>query len=351
MAAKKVEREAFSDVFPDRAAIEDCILISMLRIVELSGDYYDCGKQFGLACKDNIQSRLNKEITPALVEQHKEILQEVDTRYRELYPDYCKELEGVAAGSETDYWALLLLNTSEILERTAGCTSIAVATDTQKYLVHNEDGDAQERTEDCFLLHYTLKDSSFYAFTYAGELPGGSYSWNSSHLYFSVNYLKPIDPDMHGRVSRNFLARKAIEAKNIDEAIALFKSYDDASGYHYYMGQGDGFVSIENFHTQVSVKEVQGIDAHSNHYLHPDFIGKVEHKQHTQMRIDRAQQLIKEGTDPLRVLADRANAPLSICTEPNEALHTISTIGFFPKEKKVILYEPELLKEESSFVL
>jgi|GEM_PF-4299340 len=62
------------------------------------------------------------------------------------------------------------------MERESGCTSIAVVKDGQRYLVHNEDGKGKERTEDCVILHYTLATGSFYAFTYAGEIAGGSYS-------------------------------------------------------------------------------------------------------------------------------------------------------------------------------
>jgi hypothetical protein len=90
---------------------------------------------------------------------------------------------------------------------------------------------------------------------------------------------------------------------------------------------------------------------HSNHYLHQAFVDKVHHKEHSEMRLRRAQELVHEGAKPLKILADRANALLSICTEPNEALHTISTLGVYPREHKVILYEPESLKEEATYEL
>ncbi|MES2006971.1 MAG: C45 family peptidase [Patescibacteria group bacterium] len=323
----------------------------MLKVVEATGDYRECGRAFGLACKESIAYRLDREVSLAALEKHRAELVEVNERCKKWYPEYVEELEGITEGSGADYWRLLLLNTPEIMERESGCTSIAVSAEDKLYLVHNEDGGSDERTEDCVLLHYTLPTVSFYTFTYAGEIAGGSYSWNSHHLYFSVNYLKPIELDVTDRVSRNFVARKVIEATSVEDAISILKNSHDICGYHYYLGQGEKLFTIENFHNEVSAREVRGVEAHSNHYLHPQFAGRVAHKQHTEVRLNRAQELIKEGAEPLQILADRENAPLSICTEPNEALHTISTIGFFPKEQKVILYEPESLKKEATFKL
>ena len=323
----------------------------MLKVVEARGSYRECGHVFGTACKENIAYRLEREVPLSDLVRHREKLAKVDQQCREWYPEYVEELEGIAEGSDADYWRLLLLNTPELVERADGCTSIAVSKDDELYLVHNEDGEGNERTQDCTLLHYTLPHISFYAFTYDGEIAGGSYSWNSHHLYFSVNYLKPIDLTTGDWVSRNFVARKMIEAASVQEAITILKSGQDASGYHYYLGQGEELLSMENFHNEVSVQEVRGISVHSNHYLHSAFANRVGHDEHTEVRLNRAEELVKEGVEPIQVLTDRKNAPLAICTEPNEALHTISTFAAYPKEHKAVLYEPESLKEEAVFEL
>jgi len=323
----------------------------MLKVVEAQGSYRECGRAFGLACKENISYRLDRDAPLTALATHREELNGVDERCRKWYPEYVQELEGIAEGSGADYWRLLLLNTPELLERESGCTSIAVSKGDSLYLVHNEDGVSEERTEDCTLLHYILPNVSFYAFTYDGELAGGSYSWNSHHLYFSVNYLEPISLDIDGWVSRNFVARKMVETSSVEDAIKVLESGQDGCGYHYYIGQDDKLFSIENFHNEVSVREVSGTDVHSNHYLHPAFLNRGNRGEHTEVRLERAQELVSQGKDPLQILTDRANAPLSICTEKNEALHTISTFGVYPRDHKVVLYEPESLKEEAVFEL
>ncbi|MDB4992188.1 MAG: uncharacterized protein JWL75_433 [Parcubacteria group bacterium] len=321
----------------------------MLWTIEAKGGYFDCGKAFGAACAESIAYRLAREFRANAVESYIEELKKVDALCRTLYPEYVEELEGIAEGSGADYWSLLLLNTPELMERHQGCTTVAVSNESEVYLVHNEDGNGNERSEDCVILHYVLPNCSFYAFTYAGEIAGGSYSWNSHGLYFSVNYLKPIEIDFTGRVSRNFVARKVVEAKSIQDAITVLEHGQDVSGYHYYMGQGTELVSIENFQNEVSVKKVMGVDVHANHYLHEQFVDRASGKPNSLTRQKRAEELKQQGVDPLHMLADRANLPNAICTEFGDGLHTISTIGFYPKEHVIKLYEPETLKIEQEF--
>jgi hypothetical protein len=323
----------------------------MLRIIEAKGDYFECGKIFGASCAKSIASRISRELPPDAQETYKEELEKVDDLCRKLYPEYVRELEGIAEGSGADYWHLLLLNTPELMERHQGCTTVAVSDGEEQYLVHNEDGNANERSEDCVILHYVLSDRSFYAFTYAGELAGGSYSWNDRGLYFSVNYLKPIDIDFTGRVSRNFVARKVIEAESIEAAVSVLEHGQDVSGYHYYMGHAGRLVSIENFQNEVSMKEVVGTDVHANHYLHEQFANRASGKPNSLTRQERAEELRDAGAEPLKILTDRENLPNAICTEFGEGLHTISTIGFYPKKGTVCLYEPGTLTIEKEYPL
>jgi len=321
----------------------------MLRVIEAKGDYFACGKIFGASCAESIAFRIKRELADNAVEQYQSELETVDALCKKLYPEYVSELEGIAEGSGASYWDLLLLNTPELMERAQGCTTVAVSNAEEQYLVHNEDANADERSEDCVLLHYVLPDRSFYAFTYAGEIAGGSYSWNSHGLYFSVNYVKPIDIDFDGRVSRNFVARKLIEAESIEAAVAILEHGQDVSGYHYYMGQGDRLVSIENFRNEVSMKEVEGTDVHANHYLHEKFAAQAIGKPNSLTRQQRAEELRDRGAAPFDILTDRANLPDAICTGFGEGLHTISTIGFYPQERKIRLYEPGTLIVEAEY--
>ena len=66
--------------------------------------------------------------------------------------------------------------------------------------------------------------------------------------------------------------------------------------------------------------------------------------KHSRMRYDRVKKLLREGHDPLRVLADRADAPYAICTLQNEELHTLSTVRLLPSQHRVEVYEPKTLE-------
>lgn len=306
----------------------------MLKIIEATGDYFTCGKTFGTSCIKNIANRLKRELANNSTEIYKNELKEIDTLCKKFYPEYIIELKGIAEGAKVDYWKLLLLNSPELMERHQGCTSIAISNKKEFYLVHNEDGNSNEDIENCIILHYTLPHCSFYAFTYAGELPGASYGWNSHGLYFSVNYLKPINNNINEKISRNFIARKMLELNNIDNVKKIIKNGQDMSGYHYYMGQGNKLISIENFQDEISLNKVIGINIHTNHYLHRKFTKRANGKENSLIRQNQAEKLIKKGFQPLKILADRANLPNAICTKFGEGLHTISTVGFYPQKKK-----------------
>jgi hypothetical protein len=135
-----------------------------------------------------------------------------------------------------------------------------------------------------------------------------------------------------------------MEATDIDDAVTKLKSGHSASGYHNFIGKEDRLVSVEQFRDDVSVKEVLGTNIHTNHYLHAQFAAKMKSYKHSTMRYDRINKLLREGYDPLRVLADRAHAPYAICTLQNEELHTLSTVRFLPLQHRVEIYEPKTLE-------
>jgi hypothetical protein len=145
------------------------------------------------------------------------------------------------------------------------------------------------------------------------------------------------------RVARTFVSRQLMDATDVDDAVTKLKSGHNATGYHNFMGKGDRLVSVEQFRDEVSVEEVAGTSVHTNHYRHPLFAKKMKSYKHSAMRYERMNKLLRDGDDPLRVLADRANAPNAVCTLQNEELHTLSTVRFLPLQRKVELFEPRTL--------
>ena len=144
---------------------------------------------------------------------------------------------------------------------------------------------------------------------------------------------------------------RQLEATDVDDAVTKLKSGQSASGYHHFIGKQDRLVSVEQFRDDVSVKEVAGTEIHSNHYLHPQFAAKMKSYKHSRMRYDRVNKLLRDGCDPLRVLADRSDAPYAICTLQNEELHTVSTVRFLPLRRTVEVFEPRTLQLKAALSL
>ena len=319
--------------------------MSTVEIVEANGDHYRCGRDYGAATKRNITWRLNTFVDNEEFQDSSRELHAAHENCKQYFPQYLRELEGVADGAEVDFWKLLYFNLPELSHSESGCTSIAIRDANETLLVHNEDSVGEERLQDGFLVHYTLPTVSFYAFAYAGELPGNSYGWNSHGAFFTCNYLYlGFGVGLKGRISRAFVARQLMEATDIDDAVTRLKVGHSASGYHNFIGKEDRLVSVEQFRDEVSVEEVVGADVHTNHYLHPQFAEMMDSYKHSRMRYDRVNKLLREGHNPLRVLADRADAPYAICTLKNEELHTLSTVRFLPLHHRVEVYEPKTLE-------
>jgi hypothetical protein len=319
--------------------------MSTLDIVEARGDHYSCGRDYGAATKPNIVWRLERFVDSEEFNRSSEKLHAAQETCKQHFPQYLRELQGVADGAEVDFWKLFYFNLPELSDTDTGCTSIARRQGNKTLLVHNEDSVGEERSHDGFLVHYTMPTVSFYAFVYAGELPGACYGWNSHGVFFTCNYLYlGFSPGLQERVSRTFVARQLMEATDINDAVTKLKSGQNASGYHNFIGKKGRLASVEQFQDEVSIRDVAGTDIHSNHYLHPQFAAKMESYKHSRMRYDRASRLLREGQDPLRVLADRTDAPYAICTLQNEELHTLSTVRFLPSQHRVEMYEPQTLQ-------
>jgi hypothetical protein len=324
----------------------------MLKIIEAKGTIYECGYAFGKEAAENIRYRLRMHFNEAVFKHNKSRLEDIYLTTEKSYPKITEELHGMAEGAGLDFWHLLYLNVPEITHLESGCTSIAIRNKKELRVFHNEDGISEERTADCFLVHYEPnKGPSFFAFTYAGEVPGGSYNWNEHHLFFSVNFLRPLKIQLRHRVPRTFIARSLIDSASVEDAVHSIKHGHDASGYHYYIGQKNKLYSLENFRCEISVREVTGTETHANHYTHPYFADKAPVGKHSRIRFERVSELLQVGEPPLKILADREYAPYCICTKKNEVRHTISTVEFAPHEKRVTIFEPHTLKKEKEFPL
>lgn len=321
----------------------------MIKHFEVSGNYYECGFQIGQALKKVIQKRLDRLVTKEIFSIWEKDLPKVEEVCQSRFPNLISEIQGVADGAEVDFKRVLLLNCEELRYSEKGCTTIAEVSSKEISLTHNEDTGAEigDHIEDCILITYNLPNLTFTSFLYAGELPGSAYNWNNLGLYFSVNYLDPLDPIPYpDRIPRDFTARALIEARDLEEALKILGTTSDASGYHYYIGKGDEIISVEQNLDKLSVLNVTGVIAHSNHYTHPQFANNMDIDQSSKFRLKRANEMIDDHKEALKILSDRTNAPYTICRLPEDDGLTLSTVKFLPRENKVIIYTPLSIEKE-----
>lgn len=310
-----------------------------MKTFSVKGDYYECGFQIGRNMKTSIRYRLSKMLKGRDIADFLPDLKKINTKCEKKYPNLIRELHGIADGSGQDYWKLLFCNSPELRQAVQGCTSLASASQGKIILAHNEDGSKGTRKKDVALVKYSIKGVTFHTFMYAGELAGNAFSWNSRHMYMSVNYLEPAKPYSVNRIPRYFTARALIEAKSIPDALKIMKSSHDASGFHYYIGKGKELLSIEQCQGSLSIKKVRGSIFHTNHYIHSQFKKfSMFSDKDSRTRYGRVKELENEVSDPLDILFDRKNVPYPIYGSSKDDLHTLCTVLFDPQKKKVTLY-------------
>lgn len=157
-------------------------------------------------------------------------------------------------------------------------------------------------------LHYAFKDFNYWSYSFLNELSGNTFSWNSAGLFFSMNYLYPIALELQN-ISQYFIARGLIEKKDIGEAIEFLNKADCASGFHFFIGNcvTEEIVSVEKTPYDLSVKRVESLFGHTNHYIHPRFIGSVKGGiDYVEESMERL-QIVEELMDERISLSDAEN--------------------------------------------
>jgi len=244
------------------------------------------------------------------------------------YPQYMREIEGIADGAGLTVDEIFLWNCRGDLHDLdptlddTGCTTVLlpgkVAT-----IGHNEDG-AAELAGLCFLCDVEPDDGpGFTAFCYPGMLPGHAFGVNRLGLIQTINNVRPRDLTVG--VPRHLICRAVLDCKNLDEAIAVLRRTDRASGFHHALGQaGDSrLLSVEAPASGCAVVEVKGPLAHANHLVADDYRGLDQECQPSSVaRQARADALIAAGPpadqDPFVILYDRANTDLPILRRGSE---------------------------------
>jgi hypothetical protein len=208
-------------------------------------------------------------------------------------------------------------------------------------LAHNEDGDATFSGH-MFLLHARPEGKpAFLAVCYPGVLPGNAPWINERGVLMTTNYIHSAET--RPGVGRYFLDRLAMQARSLDEALAICTHRERAYAFHHVIGSArEGrAVALEVTPRSFARRELSAeIYLHTNHLvLEPLARGAadpedVRRSSHTRLEVLARWRAGTSGRvreeDLLRALGSHEGRPYSPCRHPEGSVRgaTLATALF-----------------------
>ena len=266
-------------------------------IFEVEADnYYDLGFAIGQRFAENIQQAMLRqaELSAIIVN-----IISIDSVYfyenllakaEELFPDFVDEIRGTAEGSGVEFDVLMRLNCFgdiialyyglvgetdlDIPESLLGCSTVSYNYNGNQYLAHNEDGMASLHDLMSVIKVSMQGKPDFMNLYYPGLLCGIAPSLTDDGLAFSGNYVQSASGVPSG-VPHLFIFRALLEAETVDEAISIIENTTACNALHVNIASGleNRVVSVEKAETTAAVTEVEGLYAHTNHFIQDAMLG------------------------------------------------------------------------------
>jgi len=348
-----------------------------LPVLHARGDGKELGRFVGEAMRLLIQKRVEQQAwlheAKAKYESGalRPVVDSLASAGRTAFPQLWEEMEGMAHGSQVEFLYILLINlqremryfvpedserakyVKKVVSPDMNCTDVFYKGSEGWWLCHNEDGGDAADMHFLFMLQVKGNHGTFTGLTYAGELPSSAFGYNSSGLVFTMDGLSPVHLDPGG-VPRNFVSRKLMEAKTMDEALCIVTEARHSVGHNYNIvsvAQGEfSAVSVETaprglFSIQTLVDECF---FHANRYLRvttPQIPNPSS--EHREMRV---QELLPVNRLDalLAILADQEDETWPIF-DPHGNGSTYCTAVFDFKQRQVEVYMGNPLKRECCF--
>jgi predicted choloylglycine hydrolase len=341
LASQAVTREGVLEVPPDG-----------YPIITVKGSHREIGRHIGSAMRDLVAGYL--EISPEYCESvdyldgaGRATVEKMLAHAHAAFPHLVEEVEGMAEALDMPFERLFAFQCrSEIgvlKDQPAGCSTIALHSDDTMILAHNEDGD-DLNVGRMFLVKATPPSGvTFVSFVYPGLIPGNGPGFNDAGLVQSTNYIQPRR--VADGIPRYFIGRAILEAKDLEEAIGLATMTPRAFPYHHNLAslRERRILSVEAAaypEQKHSVKEIDGLYVHTNHFLHPgmndtDEAGEPKYDvpyESSTTRMAVLSKAIEENGPPastdeiVRLLSLHEGRPYSPCRHPEGDVHGI-TLG------------------------
>jgi isopenicillin-N N-acyltransferase-like protein len=333
-----------------------------LKVVEVSGDPYEMGFQYGTVCPE-IRKML--DIT-CQVFGGLDMVIELAKKYIPMYlpaaevyaPEIVEEMKGMAAGTQLDFQDIFFLNiTYEIsVPSVMGCTSFALTGEATGNCetIAGQNFDYLSMWEDSMILlkMRPAHGPDILALAPAGSL--GLIGLNSAGISLNLNLLRNKDSlTPNGGVPAHIILRKVLTSETISKAIGIIASAGRRSAKNYLLASDQGdIVDLEVTLDDIDIHYAEeGILAHANHFKTTRFRSTdlaPEYWPDSYIRCQRLFQLMKNHRGRLSVdvmkqlLQDHNNHPNSICRHPDprnplpmgRMIKTLVSLINCPKERK-----------------
>ncbi len=321
-----------------------------MQTLKIAGSPFEVGRQLGEFGRSAYHNKVRKTALWQRIQalansaQAKQLC--VATQVH--HPDIWLEVKGLAQGLGAPLDEVFAWNCrGDLVESTSdGCTTVyGHDADGARVIAHNEDGFPQ-LYEDCALVEVTPQAAvAFTSFAYPGSLCGHTFAVNAAGIVNTVNNIRACQRP-HG-LPRQVLARAALNASTLDEALTVLTESERAGSFHHTLAQaGQGAIySVEATGAHESqVRVIHRAGGHANHLIYADNVAQrvTASSGARQQRLD--EWLKARGTAPLSVsdalaiLSDSQNATLPIYRQapddPDDE-NTLATMVYRLTEKHV----------------
>jgi isopenicillin-N N-acyltransferase-like protein len=334
-----------------------------IKIVEVSGNSYEMGLQYGEACPE-IRKMLDityqvfggKDKTRMLAGKYIPMYLPFAEKYA---PEVIDEMRGMAAGAKLDFQDIFFLNiTYEISgSPVMGCTSFAAAGKAtgNGEVITGQNFDFLTMWEEIIIL-LKMKPThgpEILALAPAGSL--GLIGLNSAGISLNLNLLRNKDSvTPNGGVPSHIILRKMLACENIGEAVGMVASAEMRSAKNYLLASDQGdIVDVEVIKNDLDIQYPERwLLTHANCFK-TDRFKSVDlapvYLPDSYIRSQRLYQLMDNqygnvSVDVMkRLLQDHNNHPNSICRHPDpraplpigRMIKTLFSLISCPKERKV----------------
>ena len=330
-----------------------------IRVLNLSGSYYDMGYKHGktytdaihmfteerveLSSSENWTGRnLSREAVIALAEA-------CVAEHQAYAPDLMEELRGMADATGLSLAELVINNgftdfidvvyhvgdiTQEpITTRYAAdnCTAFLVPNDysADKHGMYGQTWDMHATATPYVMLIHGQPDDApdFFAFTNMGCL--GMIGMNSEGISVGINNLMSTDGQIG--VTWPFVVRKVLQQDNLDDALECITSAKLAGAHNYMLmdKHGDGY-EIEAMSTSIDVQKLENSPiAHTNHCLIDRNLDVARERpaasqQSSENRLNRAYELLEHDDITPEDLMAVTRDETAICVRPTAPMYVES---------------------------